>query len=215
MSTEVAVPDPPYSPELIADLHADALPPEVAAALWPRVRQDPEARRVLDALDATTHALADLGADASMAAPIPADVLAHVLPAGHDELAARRRRRWLAAGAGVAAAAAAVVVAFVVVDRPEPAVPQAVPTIGADLPADALLAALGKTDALADTAGCLEANGLSRSAPVLGTSHIEFDGKDAVLILTSGPRAPQVRALIVGAGCGQGNPQTLAVKDIG
>ncbi|MCX6469470.1 MAG: hypothetical protein NTW76_09175 [Corynebacteriales bacterium] len=51
-------PGPPFPVDLVADLHAGVLPEDEAAALWPRVRADPAARRVLDALDATRADLA-------------------------------------------------------------------------------------------------------------------------------------------------------------
>ena len=224
MSSEVAVPDPPYSTDLLADLHADVLPPEVAAALWPRVRRDPDAGRVLAALDATTAALHDLGADESYGAPIPADVLARLdttfTPV--NDLAARRRKRWLIGGGAVTgiAAAAAVVFALTAVDEPGPATPQAQFEIGRDLPADALLTALGQNNPgdLADPdvlASCLAANGLAPTAPILGSAPIRFDGADAVLLLTTGREPAQVRALIVGTGCSAEDPQTLADKEIG
>ena len=224
MGSDITVPDPPYSPELLADLHADALPPDVAAQLWPRVRTDPDAQRVLAALDATTAALHDLGADESYAAPIPADVLARLdtTLAPVTDLASRRRRRWLIGGGAVGvAAAAAVVVTLVAVDKPEPAAPQAQFEIGADLPAETLLAVLGEPNTpgdLADPAvlaGCLTANDLPPTAPILGSAPIRFEGADAVLLLTTGSKPAQVRALIVGPGCSADDPQTLAVKDIG
>ncbi|MGJ0118654.1 hypothetical protein ACQ7HM_05565 [Williamsia sp. MIQD14] len=51
-------PGPPFSIDLVADLHAGVLPEDEAAVLWPRVRADPAARRILDALDATRADLA-------------------------------------------------------------------------------------------------------------------------------------------------------------
>ncbi len=66
-----SIPDgPPYPVDLIADLHAGVLADDVAAALWPRVRADPESARVVAALDATRS---DLGAaDLVPEAPPPA-----------------------------------------------------------------------------------------------------------------------------------------------
>ncbi|WHT19507.1 hypothetical protein N8J89_41615 [Crossiella sp. CA-258035] len=55
------VPDgPPWSVDLIADLHAGVLDPAVAAQLRPRIEADPEARAVLAALDETQAELAAL-----------------------------------------------------------------------------------------------------------------------------------------------------------
>jgi len=44
---------PPWPVDVLADLHAGVLDAALADQLWPRVRQDPEAVAVLDALDAT------------------------------------------------------------------------------------------------------------------------------------------------------------------
>jgi len=49
---------PPFPVDLIADLHAGVLADDVSAELWPRVRADPEAMRVVVALDATRSDLA-------------------------------------------------------------------------------------------------------------------------------------------------------------
>ncbi|MGU3291247.1 anti-sigma factor family protein [Williamsia sp. M5A3_1d] len=68
-------PGPPFPIDLIADLHAGVLPDDEAAALWPRVRADPAARRVLDALDATR---ADLAAVPVADEPPPAAVSAAI-----------------------------------------------------------------------------------------------------------------------------------------
>ncbi len=48
MGTRYTVPEPPFSADLLAELHADNLPPDVADKLWPVVLRDPEAVRILD-----------------------------------------------------------------------------------------------------------------------------------------------------------------------
>ncbi|MFC9893262.1 hypothetical protein ACFVMC_06190 [Nocardia sp. NPDC127579] len=69
-------PQPPFSPELLADLHADNLAPEVSAELWPVVRADPQARAYLDSLDEVNNALRAL-ADREPE-PMPGDVSARL-----------------------------------------------------------------------------------------------------------------------------------------
>lgn len=140
-----AVPQPPYPVELIADLHADNLPPELQTQLWPLVRRDPDAMRVLHALDRVSDELRKLGTDYGVACTIPTDVAErldraldlapeteqtfatiHQLPvrAAVSELT-RTRRRWLVATAAVGsvAAAAAVIFAAVVIQSPEAGAP--------------------------------------------------------------------------------------------
>jgi hypothetical protein len=71
-------PQPPFSAELLADLHADNLDPELTSQLWPLVRADPAALEVIEALDAVTAKLGELGRDHELAIPIPADVAAGI-----------------------------------------------------------------------------------------------------------------------------------------
>ncbi|HEX6340389.1 hypothetical protein [Umezawaea sp.] len=108
--------DPPWSVDLLADLHAGVLDAETEALLRPRVEADPEARAVLEALDAT---LADLSSLPPI--PMPRDVAAridaalaaeaHGRPAPVVSLNSARQRKYKRAGwgAGVLVAAAAAV----------------------------------------------------------------------------------------------------------
>lgn len=130
---------PPYSLDLLADLHAGVLDDDIAAELRPLADADPDARATLAALEATRTALASLPA-----VRMPDDVAARledalraeaearaaattaptrvVLPPAQpspvppiegarvaDLGAFRRRRRALIAGTGLLAAAAAVI----------------------------------------------------------------------------------------------------------
>lgn len=125
---------PPWSVDLLADLHAGVLDAEESERLWPRVNADPEARAVLEALDAVKVELGQLGnapvepMPAQFAASLDAALAAEAQkmrgpvatapqPSAPvvDLAAARRRRNRMAAwGAGVlTAAAAAAAVAFV------------------------------------------------------------------------------------------------------
>lgn len=118
---------PPWSVDLLADLHAGVLDTDETARLWPRVQADPEARAIIEALEATTADLADLSADVP---PMPAHVAARLDAAIAEEArrafpnqpgvapvmsldAARRRRNkrigWISGVVAVAAAAVAAV----------------------------------------------------------------------------------------------------------
>ncbi len=77
---------PPWSVDVLADLHAGVLDDTQAAELWPLVNADPEARAILDALDATQSDLASL-ADAP-APPMPAEFAARLDAALAAEAAA-------------------------------------------------------------------------------------------------------------------------------
>lgn len=175
------VPDgPPWSVDLLADLHAGALEDSVAAQLWPRVRADAEANAVLDALDATTADLATLAdlptprmpddvavrieaalAEEARAAgrPVPAPAptqspgIAPVVDIGE---ARRRRNRRLGWGSGILVAAAAAVGLIVAVlpgTTPSPGTGVAAPPPGST----------GATPPEALTSGQLDAGLVSRA----------------------------------------------------
>ncbi|MCR6486137.1 hypothetical protein M8542_25235 [Amycolatopsis sp. OK19-0408] len=129
---------PPWSVDVLADLHAGVLEDARAAELWPLVNADPEARAILDALDATQTDLASLAE--APAPPMPAEFAARLDAALAAEAAARfpapraapeqagsgdaqvvdlaaarrRRNKRLGWAAGVLTAAAAAVVAVTV-----------------------------------------------------------------------------------------------------
>ncbi|MGW3960440.1 hypothetical protein ACWED2_11520 [Amycolatopsis sp. NPDC005003] len=131
---------PPWSVDVLADLHAGVLDDTQAAELWPLVNADPEARAILDALDATQADLASLAdapaprmpaefaarLDAALAAEAAAAFPERAQPARPQpsapreaqvvDLAAARRRRNKRLGwaAGVLTAAAAAIVAVTV-----------------------------------------------------------------------------------------------------
>jgi hypothetical protein len=134
---------PPWSVDVLADLHAGVLDPAESARLWPQVNADPEARAVLAALDEVKVGLGQLGntpfepmpaqyatrldaaieaearasgrlATAEMPHAPPAAPVAPIAPV--VDLAAARTRRNRMAGWGVGvltAAAAAAAIAFV------------------------------------------------------------------------------------------------------
>ncbi|MBF6144012.1 hypothetical protein [Nocardia nova] len=80
-----SVPRPPFSTDLLAELHADNVPPEQAELLWPQVRRDPDAVRFLHSLDGVSAELRALSLDDRILHPIPTEVAAR-LDALLDEL---------------------------------------------------------------------------------------------------------------------------------
>ncbi|GAA4856943.1 hypothetical protein GCM10025787_46520 [Saccharopolyspora rosea] len=123
---------PPWSLDLLADLHAGVLDQETAEELRVQVAEDPEAQEVLAALDATSSELAGLPP-----LTIPDDVSARIDAALENEVrawaeqqrseqpepqreaqvvdfaAAKRRRRRFAWGTGLVGVAAAAVAGIV------------------------------------------------------------------------------------------------------
>ncbi|MGQ4596976.1 hypothetical protein [Nocardia sp. R6R-6] len=187
--------------------------------------------RFLDELEPTQGTAAQ---DTTIPSPAPTveperrPAVSATAPPAPVTLAERRHRRgrvrWAAAAAAAILAVTAVgVVASMTRGGDDPA-PIAHPTtgtdqLGADLTVATALSALGRrtvTGALADPAAltsCVQANGLDRT--VLGSTDITFQGRNAVLILLTGPHPPTITALVVGTGCDTGDPQRRAVRDIG
>lgn len=69
-----SVPQPPFSPELLADLHADNVAPELREQLWPAVRRDGDALRFVHALDDVSAELRALGRSDSIIHAMPDDI---------------------------------------------------------------------------------------------------------------------------------------------
>lgn len=127
---------PPWSVDLLADLHAGVLDDQTSARLWPRVNADPEARAVIEALDTVKVGLGQLGsapvepmpaqfaarlgaaleAEARrFATPPPAPIPPPRAPVVDLAAARRKRNRTLGWGVGILATAAAAVAVVVAV----------------------------------------------------------------------------------------------------
>lgn len=242
------LPSPPYSADLLSDLHAGVLPEAVSTRLWPRVREDRDAMRIIQGLDAVQRRLSDLGDDHTVESPIPTHVASRIdaalLSASASGSASadwdsdnvirfpRRRRAWALTAAGAATAAAvAVVIAVVVIPKTperEETIAQPSPTSEHTTDLDFTtepepgkmmtlvgsrnLGPLENPDTLAD---CLQANGIDRSKPVLGSGQVQVRGQSGTALLLAGPQPPQITALVVGNGCGAGSPDTISRDDIG
>lgn len=232
-------PEPPYPLDLIADLHADALPADVAAHIRSRLVDDPHARSVLAALDQTTQDLRDVPvvqmpvppAVAAMTRQTLDTISAEVSAVGGGTVVAPRRerhfRRWAAAAtAGAAAVAAIAAVSVALVRSPEPSTPvQAQPstTGGQVAPGDrvTLLSVLGDHDfapfgSEAALRRCTAANGVSADTGIVGSGPVTLQGRDdAVAILLSTGVAGVFDALVVGRDCRRDNPSTISRTTIG
>jgi hypothetical protein len=237
--------EPPLSVDLLADLHAGALPEVVAGQLLPRVRADPRAGSVLAALDVTRADLAQLGQAPGPA--MPANIAARLDAALAEEararaaqggpslapvvdLAARRRSRRIGWTAGLVAVAAALVGAAIVVlpglggstgsPVAVPTVPTAPAVSGGQLGSVALADALHKNNygplaSPTQLTGCLKANGLDPNQKPVGGNQITLDGKPGTLLVLTTGELAQFRVLVVGPTCSAGDPATMANQVIG
>lgn len=223
---------PPWSVDLIADLHAGVLPPEVAAQLRPRVEADADAREILRALDATLadlEALPPIPMPDHVAARIDAALAAEARPAAPvvslDEARKRRNRR-LGLGGGVLVAAAA---AFGIVlavspgakqaNTPGDAAPAPTTNSNADAPLslkrDQLGSAVGEVlkaqnygplETPDRLAGCLKGGGITSSGNPLGISPINLEGKDAVMAILPAGLGEYRLVVLDPATCGPDQP---------
>ncbi|HEX8864727.1 MAG TPA: hypothetical protein VF821_03635 [Lentzea sp.] len=200
---------PPWSVDLIADLHAGVLPPEVAAQLRPRMEADAEAREILRALDATLEdlqALPPIPMPDHVAARIDAALAAEarpVAPVVSLDAARKRRNRMLGLGGGVLVAAAAAFGIVMVVspggqESTTPPAAQQTPKTSSNaapplaLKKEELGSAVGEVlraqnygplETPDRLAGCLKGGGIASSGNPLGISPITLDGKDAVMAI--------------------------------
>ncbi|MFQ6396955.1 hypothetical protein ACLMAJ_26285 [Nocardia sp. KC 131] len=240
-----SVPQPPFSAELLADLHADNLAPDLGEQLWPVVRADPEALGYLHSLDEVSEGLRTLGRDDHIIHAMPADVAARLeqFVGGLDEeeepevrphgIAAPislddrrpRRLRWLAAAAAAVVIVASAAGALSMFGGNEDA-PTAQPTtgnveleLGDNLNTTAALSVLGRNDVTGPLGSQAALNRCVRAngldRTVLGSTNTTFHGNASVLILVTGPRPHKITAIVVGIGCTTDDPQQLALTDIG
>ncbi|KZF07498.1 hypothetical protein CH256_10970 [Rhodococcus sp. 05-2254-6] len=232
----------PFSPELLADLHADALPEDVSRRLWPLVRLDEDSMRILAGLDAVSARLHELGEDPTGTLSIPPDVAQQIDRTLHTveqstspvdvvvPLRPRRRRMVLgtaAAAALLTAGSVAVAASVFTPDEPESIVadPTQAPDSSlvldsADLDSGFAFGIIGKRDpgALADPAdlaACLQSNDVDPATTVLGSSRVRVDGRDGTLLVLAGEQPSQFIALAVGNDCSTANPDVLTRRDIG
>ncbi|MFT3901512.1 MAG: hypothetical protein QM728_14880 [Gordonia sp. (in: high G+C Gram-positive bacteria)] len=220
-------PEPPFAPELIADLHAGVLDDDLAAHVRSRLPEDPQAAETLAALEATVSALhgapapevevspelraaseatlASLESDDAPTAPIPAP--------------SRGRRfsaAWLiaAAVAGVLIGGAAVA-ALMAPGRP--ASPDAGEPVATGDAANLLAAARAPQTEAMDAnrlARCLTANGMGGAA-IVGAGYLDYRGRPAQVILTPAGKAGKFTALVTTRDCDAGKPHTIARTTVG
>lgn len=234
-------PQPPYSVDLLADLHAGVLAEDTAAHV--RAHLTEADRTVLAALDRTEAELRTMPVE-----PVPmpehvramtdrtlASIAAEVADAGapRDELADRRRRRgrWIAGGAGLAAAAAIAVVLALSLSvwrtapaERSPAVAQSAETTPGDALTGpdrvAMLSVFGRTDAAPFGSTerlrrCTAANGVPADVAVVGSGPVTLSGRPAAVILLGSDVAGRFTALAVGPDCDTDRPSTISRTELG
>lgn len=239
---EIGAAGPPWSVDLLADLHAGVLDEHAAAELWPRVQSDPEARAVVEALQSVTADLATLAT--APAPPMPADVAARIDNALAAEargvapvvdLAAARRRRnrrigWVSGVVAVAAAAVAAIAITVPGTSNQTGTPVAAPPPVSSQPDGSALAlrsdepqaAVGELSSGAKDYGplgdaqhlstCLQQAGFAATAAPIGVRPGTLDGQPAVFALLTTGKLAEFRLVALSPDCG---PKPLLDRVVG
>lgn len=217
----------PLNTETLADLQAGLFDDETAARLRQRVRDDPEARQTMAALNRVRRDLGDLGAGSAppvdpavvdtITAGLRADGAAHAVPRGRLP----GRARTAVAAAGLTAAAVATwlgVSALITAPEPLPSRPTTIEHITVSRPPNtiplsdqdivALLDRAPDLGPLAETrrlASCLAGLGYPANTRVLGARPIEVAGRPAVLLVLPGDAPDALAALAVAPTCSSVN----------
>lgn len=229
-SGHFGLPEPPYGPEFLAELHADALPPDVAAHVRARIVDDPAAQDTLASLDRTRALLRSLPVVEREVPPAVqaatdrtlADISADV--AKQNQFSARRHRL-----VSMVAAAASVLIAIALglggwqlthTDAP-PTTPLAEPTVTFDAAEVATaLTFVGETgeSPFPDDAAlrqCTAANGVPDSTVVVGSGETQFRSQPSIIVVFATGITGRFDVLLVGPDCTTGNPATIARTVVG
>ena len=230
--------EPPLTVELLADLQAGLLDDQSAARLRQRVRNDPEAQRMLQALNRVRCDVATLGADPPP--DVPTDITARISaalesveaapPAGHSARPRARPGRMVAAVAGVAAILAAVGVGTAaLITAPEPApstqvtaehITVSTPPMVIPLSQDEIRGLLGQSPDYgplgdpARRASCLTGLGYPAATQVLGARQVEINARPGVVLVLAGDSPHSLAVYAVALNCNAADTGLLANTEI-
>ena len=231
--------DPPLTVDVLADLQAGLLDDDDAARVRRQVRADPEAERILQALNQVRRDVAALGADPTSAFEAP-DAPPSRGSRGGAHLARPRIRpaRVLAGVAGLCAVIAAIAVGTdALVNEPEPAVSTpataehitvSTPPMMIPLSQAQILALLDQKPDYGPVAGplssplnnaprrtsCLGGLGYPGSTPVLGATPIEINARPSVLLVLPGDTPNNLAVFAVALNCSAADTGLLANTQI-
>lgn len=235
--------DPPLTAELLADLQAGVLDDAAAARVRRRVRADPHAADVLDALNRVRREVAALGADPASPPDPPPQVTARVAealrsaePVGATPRAAHSARpplrpaRAIAAVAGLGAALAAIGVGTVALLRtpaPAPSTPTDIERITVSTPPMQIPLSRAEILGLLDRgpdfgplsdparrASCLTGLGYPASTPVLGARPVAINARPGVVLVIPGDSPHVLTVYAVSANCSAADTGLLANTEV-
>lgn len=230
--------DAPLTVELLADLQAGLLDDDSAARVRKRVREDPEAAKVLRVLNQVRCDVATLGADPTSAPELPQDVTARISAAlptadqrrppavAHSARPHVRPARLAAGVAGVGAVLAAIGVGTAALlnapDRTSSSPvtaehitvstpPMTIPLSQAEIVG--LLTRSPDFGPLSDPprrASCLTGLGYPASTQVLGARPIEINARPGVLLVLPGDTPGDLAVFAVALNCSAADTGLLA-----
>ena len=229
--------DPPLTAEVLADLQAGLLDDDAAARVRRRVRADPQAQRILRALNQVRRDVAALGADPGAApdAPPPGG------SRGSGSHLARphiRPAKAFAGIAGVCAVVAAIAVgtaALINAPAPTPSTPATAEHITVSTPPPVIPLSQAQILALLDgnpdygplagplssplndpprRASCLTGLGFPASTRVLGAKPVEINARPGVLLVLPGDTPNELAVFAVALNCNAADTGLLANTQI-
>jgi hypothetical protein len=231
--------DPPLTVELLADLQAGLLDDDSAARVRQRVRQDPEAEKILRALNRVRCDVAAVGSDADSAPDVPPGVTARVSAAlrsanesgaAHSARPRLRPTRLVSAVVGVGAALTAIglgTAALITAPEPTPSTPATAEHITVSTPpmtvplAPSEIAALlhrspdfGPLSDAARRASCLTGLGYPAAERVLGARPIDINARPGVLLVLPGDTPDSLAVFAVALNCSAADTGLLASTQV-
>ncbi|MEE6136211.1 hypothetical protein SKC41_07670 [Mycobacterium sp. 050128] len=235
--------DPPPTIESLADLQAGLLDDEAAARLRRQVRQDPDAQRVLRALNQVRRDVAAVGADPESAPEPPAETTGRIVEAlgaaapgttaraaTHSARPHIRPARVAAGVAGVGAVlAAAGFGTAALLNEPEPApsapttamhITVSTPPMAIPLSASEIVALIGRAPdygPLGDPgrrASCLGGLGYPASTRVLAARPIEINARPGVLLVLPADSPGELAVFAVALNCSAADTGLLASTQV-
>jgi len=225
--------DPPLTVEVLADLQAGLLDDDTAARVRRQVRADPDAERVVRALQRVRRDIAELGGAPADPAADPASI-----PRVHFARPRAHRARAIAAVAGVCAALTAGAVGTIALLRfpgPDAGPEETSPTaqhITVSKPPSETGGAIPLTRAevwgllsrapdyggvLGDPsrrASCLGGLGYPASTPILGARPVEIDARPGVLLVMAADTADTLVVFAVASTCSAAETGLLASTEV-
>jgi hypothetical protein len=198
--------DPPLTVDSLADLQAGLHEDNTAALLRNKVRTDPAAKQIMDALNRVRGDVAALSSDGSSAPEVDPAVVNRIGAALRAQHAVRRgglpRSARLAVAAPASTTSRPTTIEHITVSRPPLTIPLS------DQQILALLDHEPDFGPLTDPrrrASCLSGLGYPASARVLGARPIEIAGHPAVLLVLPGDAPGDVKAVAVAPTCSAAN----------